>query len=231
MRPSKGTIRFLGQEFRSWHLRNLARHRSVLLQANEVSFTFTVRQVVKMGRSPWWGHDDVEADEYFITDALERTDTTHLLDRSFSTLSGGEKARVSLARVLAQNAEVVLLDEPTAALDLRHQEDVMTLARETATEGGTVVVVMHDLTLAAPYADEIALIDEGRLAAQGPPGVAPSWHITTPAIWAICPAVRTPDGCLAASSAPTGFRSMTSPRSPSRSLTRTATAPSSMQRR
>lgn len=170
LRPSAGSIRFFGQELRSWTPRALARHRSVLLQANEVSFAFTVRQVVEMGRSPWWGLDDVEGDERFIADALKRTDTAHLLDRAFSTLSGGEKARVSLARVLAQNAEVVLLDEPTAALDLRHQEEVMTLARDIASEGRTVIVVVHDLSLAAAFADEIALIDQGRLAALGPPG-------------------------------------------------------------
>jgi iron complex transport system ATP-binding protein len=169
LRPSAGSIRFLGQELRSWAPRVLARHRSILLQANEVSFAFTVRQVVEMGRSPWWGADDVAGDERFVAEALERTDTTHLLDRAFSSLSGGEKARVSLARVLAQNAEVVLLDEPTAALDLRHQEEVMALTRDLAAQGRSVIVVVHDLSLAAAFADDIALLDQGALVALGPP--------------------------------------------------------------
>src|SRR5690606_3922355 len=86
-----------------------------------------------------------------------------------TSLSGGEKARVSLARVLAQQTPVVFLDEPTAALDLRHQEDVMRIARTIAAEGRAVVVVLHDLTLAGAYGDRLALIANGRLEAIGAP--------------------------------------------------------------
>ena len=93
------------------------------------------------------------------------------MGRRFTELSGGEKARVSLARVLAQDTPIVLLDEPTAALDLRHQEDVLRIARELASEGRTVVVVLHDLSLAGAYADQVALMEHGRIRALGTPDV------------------------------------------------------------
>jgi iron complex transport system ATP-binding protein len=94
---------------------------------------------------------------------------TAFAGRPFSALSGGERARVALARVLAQRAPLLLLDEPTAALDLRHQELVLRLCRERARAGDAVVVVLHDLSLAAAYADRIALLRRGRIAADGPP--------------------------------------------------------------
>lgn len=147
----------------------LARIRSVLTQDNAVSFPFRVAEVVEMGRSPWARTPAREADEAAIAAALERADVAHLVARRFTELSGGERARVSLARVLAQDTPVVLLDEPTAALDLRHQEDVLRIARTLASEGRTVVVVLHDLSLAGAYADRVALLEDGRLRALGAP--------------------------------------------------------------
>ena len=94
----------------------------------------------------------------------------HLVERRFNQLSGGERARVSFARVLAQRTPVVLLDEPTAALDLKHQESVMRAIRGLADRGCAVVVVVHDLSIAAGYADRIAMIVEGKLEAIGTPG-------------------------------------------------------------
>ncbi len=147
----------------------LARLRSVLTQENGVSFPFLVSEVVAMGRSPWArtveGRDDISA----VAAAMEAADITHLAGRRYTQLSGGEKARVSLARVLAQATPVVFLDEPTASLDLRHQEDVMRIGRRMADEGRTVVVVLHDLSLASAYADRLALISGGRLEALGSP--------------------------------------------------------------
>ncbi len=100
---------------------------------------------------------------------MERLDVHHLAHRTFRTLSGGEQARVALARVLVQHAPIVLLDEPTAALDLRHQELVMRIGREEADSGRAVVVVVHDLNLAASHADRIVLLQDGRLLADGTP--------------------------------------------------------------
>ncbi len=166
---SAGRVEMLGRSVDAWRPADLARHRAVLLQANEVSFPFTVAEVVEMGRNPWLGHSDRVQDERAVQSGIARTDIAHLLERPFTALSGGEKARVSLARVLAQDTGIVLLDEPTAALDLRHQEEVMTVARELADEGRAVVVVLHDLSIAGAYADRVAVIESGRLVAHGTP--------------------------------------------------------------
>ncbi len=122
-----------------------------------------------MGRSPWQGRPESGEDDEAVAEALRLTDTEALTGRRFTELSGGERARVSLARVLAQRTPVVLLDEPTAALDLRHQEDVMAIARSLAAAGRTVVTVLHDLSLAAAWADRIAVLSRGELVAAGPP--------------------------------------------------------------
>ncbi|RKE64510.1 heme ABC transporter ATP-binding protein [Microbacterium sp. AG238] len=165
--PSSGAVRLDGRPVGDWSARELARRRSVLLQSNQVAFSFSAGQVVAMGRTPWIGTQHADDDDARIAEAVDRADVAHLVHRAYPSLSGGEKARVSLARVLAQDTPVVLLDEPTAALDLRHQEDVLRVARGLAREGRAVVVVLHDLSLAAAYADEVAMIDGGRLVARG----------------------------------------------------------------
>jgi len=167
--PSTGTVELDGRPLAQWRARELARARSVLLQSHQVAFSFTAADVVEMGRAPWINTARADDDDRLIAEALRRADVSHLREREFPSLSGGEKARVSLARVVAQDTPVVLLDEPTAALDLRHQEDVLRIARELAAEGRAVVVVLHDLSLAGAYADEIAVIDRGRLVAHGQP--------------------------------------------------------------
>lgn len=167
--PQMGTVELDGREISSWHPRDLSRARAMLTQENQVAFAFSVSDVVQMGRAPWRGTDKDFEDEEAVAQALELADVTHLVQRSYPQLSGGERARVSLARVLAQRTSTVLLDEPTAALDLRHQEDVMKIARELAASGVAVVVVLHDLSLAAAYADDLALLHRGRLVAHGAP--------------------------------------------------------------
>lgn len=168
-RPTRGTVEFDGRDLSRIRGGELARMRSVLTQDNAVSFPFRVIEVVAMGRAPWartvQGRDDIRA----VQEAMDLTDVAHLADRRYTALSGGERARVSLARVLAQRTRTVFLDEPTAALDLRHQEDVMRRARALADEGCAVVVVLHDLSLAAAYADRLALIARGRLESVGTP--------------------------------------------------------------
>lgn len=166
-----GTVELDGRDLNSWTPRELARRRSFLAQSNEVGFGFPVRDIVAMGRHPWDAPGEMDLDEEIIEAALRRTDTAMLADRSFRALSGGEKARVSLARVLAQDTQIVLLDEPTAALDLRHTEEVLSLTATLAREGRTVVVVAHDLSLAATYADRLVIVDSGRVVADGPPTV------------------------------------------------------------
>ena len=165
----RGEITLAGRSLKQWSPADLARTRSVLLQANQVSFPFAVQQVVEMGRSPWVGRSSADQDAAAIAHAIEVTDIGHLLQRPFTALSGGEKARVSLARVLAQETDVVLLDEPTAALDLRHQEEVMVVAQGLAAAGRAVVVVLHDLSLAAARSDRIAMVDRGQIVSVGTP--------------------------------------------------------------
>jgi iron complex transport system ATP-binding protein len=145
----------------------LARLRAVLTQENTVTFPFRVREVVEMGRSPWARTPRAEDDSAAVAAALAETEVSHLADRRYTTLSGGEKARASLSRVLAQRTGIVFLDEPTAALDLRHQEETMRRARSLAAAGAAVVVVLHELSLAGAYADRIALVSSGRLVKVG----------------------------------------------------------------
>ena len=146
-----------------------SRLRSVLMQANQVSFPFSVWEIVEMGRAPWARTPLIAEDEEAIEEALTLADVGHLSERRFNQLSGGERTRVSLARVLAQRTPLVLLDEPTAALDLKHQESVMKTIRDLADDGRGVVVVVHDLSVAAGYADRVAMVVEGRLEATGSP--------------------------------------------------------------
>ena len=164
-----GTIEIAGRAIADYRHLELARERAVLTQDNQLSFPFTVSQVVAMGRSPWTRTDRFDEDEVAIAEAMLAMDIDHLADRRFTSLSGGEKARVSLARVLAQRTPIVMLDEPTAALDLRHQEDVMRAVRTLASAGTAVLVVVHDLSLAAAYADRVAIIARGTLIAAGSP--------------------------------------------------------------
>ena len=165
--PTSGQVTLSGTPLRQVPQRDLARLRAVMTQQHSVAFGFSVREVVAMARHPWDTADDHDAT--VIAAALERADVSHLAHRSFLTLSGGEQARVALARCLAQTTPIIMLDEPTAALDLRHQEDVLTVVREHTAAGGSAVVVVHDLSLAGAYADTIAVLDKARLAGFGAP--------------------------------------------------------------
>lgn len=167
--PARGEAMIVGRPSSSYRPKELARLRSVLLQSNDVSFPFRVRQVVQMGRNPWAGTEHEDLDDHVVDQAMADVGVTDLAQRRFNELSGGERARVSLARVLAQQTDLLLLDEPTAALDLNHQDRVMQLVRSRATDSRGVVVVLHDLSLAAAYADRVALITRGEIHAIGTP--------------------------------------------------------------
>ncbi|AHH18519.1 putative hemin import ATP-binding protein HmuV [Nocardia nova SH22a] len=169
LETSGGTVELDGRPLAHWSPVDMARRRAVLPQNHTVGFPFTVREVVTMGRAPWARTEREDDDADAITAAMSATDVTHLADRTFPSLSGGERARAALARVLAQDTGTLLLDEPTAALDLGHQEQVLGLAAERARAGIAVVVVLHDLGLAAAYADRVAVLDRGRIAETGTP--------------------------------------------------------------
>ncbi|WP_459546323.1 heme ABC transporter ATP-binding protein [Nocardia sp. X0981] len=167
--PGRGHVELDGRTLTHWTPLDMARRRAVLPQSHTVGFPFTAAEVIAMGRAPWQRTTRADADDAVIAAAMAATDSTHLAGRAFPSLSGGERARVALARVLAQDTATLLLDEPTAALDLGHQEAVLTLAADRADRGAAVVVVLHDLASAAAYADRVAVLDGGRLAAAGPP--------------------------------------------------------------
>lgn len=164
-----GLVRIGDRPAHDWPAPELALRRAVLPQAATLSFPFPVEEVVRMGRAPWAGTPAEEDDDAAVADAMAATEVTGFARRPFSALSGGERARVALARVLAQRAPLLLLDEPTAALDLRHQELVLRVCRARATAGDAVVVVLHDLGLAAAHADRAAVLHDGRVVADGPP--------------------------------------------------------------
>lgn len=167
--PTRGTVTIDGAPLSEWSTVELAMRRAVLLQQVGLSFPFTVVQSVRMGRAPWAGLDAEDLDDEVVYDALVDTDVLQFAERVFMSLSGGERARAALARVLAQQSPVLLLDEPTAALDIRHQEQVLDLARRQAERGDAVVVVLHDLGLAAAHADRVMVLSRGRVAAVGAP--------------------------------------------------------------
>lgn len=168
--PDEGEVCLEDRPLHSWKLRDMARRRAVLTQEHKVSFPFPAVDVVRMGRSPWRGLPEEDDDDRVVAAAMETTDIERLAAQPFGLLSGGEKGRTSFARILAQQTGVLLLDEPTAALDIGHQEAVLAQARAVADRGGAVVVVLHDLSLAAAWADRVVLLHGGRVSASGAPG-------------------------------------------------------------
>lgn len=166
-----GTVELAGRALAQWSATERAGRLAVLPQASTLAFPFLCEEVVAMGRMP---HDSGrERDQEILELALQAADVTHLRGRDYLTLSGGERQRVHLARVLAQVWDVedacLLLDEPTASLDLAHQQLTLTQARQVAQRGGAVLIILHDLNLAARFADRILLLDRGRVLALGTP--------------------------------------------------------------
>lgn len=168
--PTQGTVRLAGDPIASIGARDQARLRAVMSQHTAVAFGFTVREVVAMGREPWRNCPESEQDETLVEEALSEADVLHLANRPVQALSGGEQARVALARTLAQATPVLVWDEPTAALDLKHQVTALASLRGRVDDGAAAVLVVHDLTQASLVADRVALILDGRVVAEGEPG-------------------------------------------------------------
>jgi iron complex transport system ATP-binding protein len=170
--PDAGVVRADGRALATWRRAELARRIAVVPQDVTIEFPFTALEVVLMGRAPYLGplgfpttHDLTVARA-----AMERLDVATLDDRPLDRLSGGERQRVLLARALAQEPDVLLLDEPTTHLDLRHQAGVHDVVRALARERGVgTITVLHDLNLAAMYCDRLVLLAGGRVVAAGAP--------------------------------------------------------------
>ncbi|MEM1118508.1 MAG: heme ABC transporter ATP-binding protein [Bacteroidota bacterium] len=182
--PTSGAVTLDGRPLAETAADAVARRRSVLPQQSALAFGFTALDVVRLGRTP---HRTTRRDDLAAaTRAMERAGVAPLADRRYPTLSGGERQRVHLARALAQidpeagapaDGRYLLLDEPTSALDLAHQHAVLQVARAEAARGAGVLAVLHDLNLAAQYADRIAVLAAGARVALGPPAA-----VLTPAV-------------------------------------------------
>jgi iron complex transport system ATP-binding protein len=168
-RPYRGSCLYAGKEVRRWRRREFARQVAFLPQTLSLQFPFTAEQVVFMGRTPYGGGwFESPQDHQAAESAMEITDTLAFRTRDFRTLSGGERQRVILASALAQEPQVLLLDEPTTFLDLKHQLSMYRLLADLG-HGMLVVAVTHDLNLALQFSNRILVLDQGRIAAQGAP--------------------------------------------------------------
>ncbi len=172
LKPRRNAVFLDGRDLLSYSRAEVARRLATVAQNAQPEAAFTVEEIVLMGRAPHLAFLEREgsADRARVDEALALTDTVHLRRRDVTALSGGELRRVMLAQALAQDAGLLLLDEPTAHLDLSHQHDILALLKKMQREKGlTVVAALHDLNSAARYADRVILLDRGRLAAEGAP--------------------------------------------------------------
>ncbi|MGW5735467.1 MULTISPECIES: ABC transporter ATP-binding protein [Streptomyces] len=172
LKPKSGAVLLDGEALAKLPTKKIARQIGLLPQTPVAPEAITVADLVARGRQPhqhWWQQWS-EDDERAVTEAMERTDVAALAERSVDELSGGQRQRVWIAMALAQETELLLLDEPTTYLDIAHQVEVLDLVRQLNHDRGrTVVVVLHDLNQAARYADHLVAMKSGRIVAEGPP--------------------------------------------------------------
>jgi iron complex transport system ATP-binding protein len=169
-RPTSGSAQFEGVDATSWDRTEIARHIGVVTQAEDVVFPISVRELVAMGRYPHLGayRRESDIDRAAIAAALSYCNLTDLSARSMNTLSGGERQRARIARALAQKPGTLVLDEPTAALDIAHEMSIFEMLSRLARESGvTVLLVTHNINLAARYADMLVLLESGCITAAG----------------------------------------------------------------
>ncbi|MFG3225995.1 ABC transporter ATP-binding protein [Kitasatospora sp. NPDC048194] len=173
LKPVRGAVLLDGEELARIPTRRIAQRLGLLPQSPTAPEGISVADLVSRGRQPhqsWWRQWSAE-DEAAVAEALERTSTTELAERSMDELSGGQRQRAWIAMALAQGTDILLLDEPTTYLDIAHQVEVLDLVRRLNVERGrTVVAVLHDLNQAARYADHLVAMRDGRVVAQGAPG-------------------------------------------------------------
>ncbi|MCY3958456.1 MAG: ABC transporter ATP-binding protein [Chloroflexi bacterium] len=171
LRPQEGAVWLEGEELKTIPARDVAARMALVPQIAPYTHGFTARELVLMGRYPHLGRFQIEGpnDERIAREAMELTETDEFAERTLDTLSGGERQRVFVSRALAQQPRVLLLDEPTANLDVLHKLRVLDLVRQLVDEGLTAVAAIHDLGMAARYCDRLVLLSEGRVLADGTP--------------------------------------------------------------
>jgi iron complex transport system ATP-binding protein len=177
LRPQTGTVEYGGADVGQASEAELAKRRAVLSQAIEIAFPLTVREVVMMGRYPHFSGQPGPIDEQIVDEVMQHFDVAEFKDRYYQSLSGGERQRVNFARVLAQlwrhnavdSCRYLFLDEPLTFLDIRHQIDFMKQIRRFTETDVVTVGVVHDLNLAARFADQILMLNGGRIVATGTP--------------------------------------------------------------
>lgn len=169
--PYSGTLTLDGKAVKAWSRRAMARRVAIVRQTHSISFDFRVIDLVLLGRAPHKSLLSVydHADESRASNALSRLDLEGFEERSFHSLSGGEQQRVFLAQALVQEADLLILDEPTTYLDVHHQFEFMEHVRSLVDGGKTVIGAVHDLEMAARFADHLLVLDRGRLVGYGPP--------------------------------------------------------------
>jgi iron complex transport system ATP-binding protein len=170
--PQKGSILYFDEDIRLWSKNRLARLISIIPQDFQLQFDYTVEDIVLMGRFPYldfWQRYH-RNDRMIVQDVLEQLNLTELKNKLFSQLSGGEKRRVSIARALAQQTEIILLDEAFANLDINHELEIINLLQEiNLKQGKLIILVSHNINLAAEYCHRIVLMKDGRIVADGRP--------------------------------------------------------------
>ena len=171
LRPHAGTALFLDRPVHEWQRDDIARQVGVVTQSEDVAFPLTVRELVAMGRYPHLGawRNESATDRDAIMRALVECELTELQERAVNELSGGERQRARVARALAQEPRTLVLDEPTASLDIGHEMALFELLARLRTAGVTIVIATHNINLAARYADRLLLLHRGAVAAAGAP--------------------------------------------------------------
>ena len=171
LRYRRGAVRLDGADLKSLSTKDVAAALALVPQIAPYTYGFTSIELVLMGRYPHLGRFQIEGreDERIARDAMRLTETEQFADRTLDTLSGGERQRVFVARALAQQPRILLMDEPTANLDILHQLKVLDLVRQLVADGLTAIAAIHDLNVAARYCDKLVLLNRGRVLAVGSP--------------------------------------------------------------
>lgn len=170
LRPLGGEVRVAGQNLASLPEDEVAQRVALVPQDEAYAFRFTVRQVVAMGRLARSGSFfETPDDDRVVSECLAKADCATLADRAIGEISGGERQRVLIARALAQETELVVMDEPTSHLDVRHVAEFVTLARLLAEDGKGIVLAVHDINVALAVSNRIVLLDKGRIRFEGTP--------------------------------------------------------------